>query len=339
LVVADQPGTARSAVGLPTTPGQKVLFGGPGLNGGLRTGFRINAGLWLDCARLWGFEGDYFFLGSAHDSGSFTAPSGFPLSRPFFNISTGLPDAELVSFPGVVSGSVTVSARNTFNGGGAFVRRNLCCNFDTCDPCCVTGYRIDFLAGYRHFQMNDTLQVREDLTSLAQAQVPPGTRIIVTDRFRTENTFDGALIGFAGDVRYGRWSADFRTGVSLGNLHRTLAIDGGTVVTQPGQPAVTRVGGLLAQASNIGRYTSDSFTTVPEVGVNLGYQITPALRVHVGYTFFYLPNTWRAGDQIDTVVDPTQLAGAVSPFGRPAARLASTGTVVQGVSFGLLFRY
>jgi hypothetical protein len=75
------------------------------------------------------------------------------------------------------------------------------------------------------------------------------------------------------------------------------------------------------------------------VGLNLGYQLTPGLRAHVGYTLIWLPNTWRAGDQIDRVIDPNQLAGAASLFGRPAARLASTGTAVQGINFGLLLRY
>ena len=68
-------------------------------------------------------------------------------------------------------------------------------------------------------------------------------------------------------------------------------------------------------------------------------QPTPGVRVHVGYTLIYLPNTWRTGDQIDRVVDPGQLAGAPSPFGRPAARPVSTGAAVQGINFGLLVRY
>ena len=336
LVVADVPGVPRSAVGIPTTPGQQVLFGS-GLNGDLRSGFRINGGFWLGECRSWAVGGEFLLLGPAHDGGTF-ASTGNPLSRPFFNISTGRPDAELVAFPGLLSGSVTIDARNTFGGAGAFLQCNLC----ACEPCdpCATGYRLDFRAGYRRFEMNDTLQIREDLISVGQqVQVPPGTRIVVTDRLRTENTFDGGLLGLMGDMRRGRWSADFRGGVSLGTLNRALTIEGNTTVAVPGQPAVARVGGLLAQRSNIGRYASDTFTAVPEVGLNLFYQLTSALRVNVGYTIIYLPNTWRAGDQIDRVVDPNQLVGATGPFGRPSARLGSTGTAVQGLNVGLLLRY
>lgn len=340
LVVRDAPGTPLTAVGLPTAPGQTVLFGNSGTNGDLRGGFRINGGLWLGCDRLWAVSGEFLHLGPAHDGGTFASNGNPPLARPFFNVALGQFDAELVAFPGILSGSVNVDARNTFTGYGAFVQRNICCCFDTCNPCAPQGYRIDFLAGYRRFEMNDTLQIREDLLTRAQGgQIPPGTRIVVTDQFRTENTFDGALLALTGDVRRGSWSADFRAGASLGNLNRTAIINGSTVVAVPGQPLSPRVGGLLAQPSNIGQFSSDAFTAVPEIGFNLGYQLTRALRVHIGYTFIYLPNTWRAGDQIDLGVDATQLTGASGAARRPAPRLVSTGTAVQGMNFGVLLRY
>ena len=339
LVARDPPGTPRAAVGVPTTPGRSVLFGGPGLNGDLRSGFRIGGGFWLDPDRHWALSGDFFLLGSGTDGGTFASPGDPPLSRPFFNVVTGLPDAELVGFPGSLSGSVSVSARNTFVGAGAFLRRNLCCDFDASDPCGARGYRVDLLAGYRYYGLNDDLRVREDLLSTGQPGAPPGTRIVVTDRFRTTNSFNGGLLGLAGGAQSGRWSADFRGGASLGNLHRGLTIDGSTVVTVPGQVPSTRTGGLLAQRSNIGRYTSDVFTVAPEFGANIGYQLTPGVRIRAGYTFLYLPNAWRAGDQIDRGIDPVQLRGGVGALGRPAPVLASTGAFVQGVNVGLTFRY
>lgn len=44
LLVSDLPGTARTAVGVPGTPGQRTLLGGSDVNGDLRSGFRINGG-------------------------------------------------------------------------------------------------------------------------------------------------------------------------------------------------------------------------------------------------------------------------------------------------------
>ena len=285
-----------------------------------------------------GVDADFFLLEAENDGGTFASTGNPPLSRLFFNISTGRPDAELVAFPGVLSGSVAVNARNTFGGGGEFLHCNLCAAASPATPARpATGSIFEPAIG--DFEMNDTLQIREDLSSTGQMQVPLGTRIVVTDRFRTENTFDGGLLGLVGDVRRGRWSADFRTGVSLGNLSRTLTIEGSTAVAVPGQPVVTRVGGLLAQSSNIGRYTSDTFTAIPEVGLNLGYQLTSGLRVHVGYTFIYLPNTWRTATRSTARSIRPSWPAPPSPFGRPAARLVSTGAAVQGLNVGLLVRY
>jgi hypothetical protein len=340
LAVQDAPGTARTAVGLPNTPGQLTRFGASRLNDDVRSGLRISGGLWLGECRKWAISGDGFFLETGNDSGLFASPGNPPLTRPFFNLTTGQPDAELVSFPGVLAGSVSVNTRNTFAGAGAFLQRNLCCSFDGCDPCHSCGYRIDLLAGYRFYELNDEIRIRENLLATgAGGVVPQGTVIVVNDRFRTENTFHGGLIGLSGVVRRGNWALDFRGGASLGNMHRELIIDGSTSVQVPGQPLSLRTGGLLAQRSNIGRYSSDTFTAIPELNVNLGYQVTRGVFVHVGYSFIYLSNVWRAGDQIDRGIDTTQITGAVSTIGRPAPLFASTGTFVQGVNLGLTFRY
>jgi hypothetical protein len=169
--------------------------------------------------------------------------------------------------------------------------------------------------------------------------VPAGTSIVVTDRFSTNNTFNGALLGLSGSGQYGKWVFAARGGAALGDMYRELVVDGSTVVTVPGLPASTRSGGLLAQATNMGRFASDTFTVAPELNLTLGYQLNRWASVHVGYTFVYLPNVWRAGDQIDRRVDPAQLTGGVGTLGHPGPVLASTGAAIQGMNFGITFRY
>jgi hypothetical protein len=77
----------------------------------------------------------------------------------------------------------------------------------------------------------------------------------------------------------------------------------------------------------------------PEAGLDLGYQLTPNLRVQVGYTFLYLSSVARAGDQIDRGIDSVQLTGVPSPFGRPAFRPNRTDFWAQGINVGASFRF
>jgi hypothetical protein len=339
LVARDLPGTPRASVGVPGTPGQQIVYGGPGFNGGLRSGFRFDAGLWLDECRQWAISGDIFALASVTDVGRFSSLGDPPLTRPFVNSITGLPAAELVSFPGSLAGAVTVNARNTFWGAGAFLQRNLCCEYDACDPCDLHGYRADAQFGYRTYHLTDDLRIREDLLSTNEQRVPPGTRITVNDRFRTENRFHGALFALSGTAHCGGWVVRGRAGASLGTLSRELLVEGSTVVQVPGGAPSARVGGLLAQSTNIGRYRSDTFTVVPELALTVGYRLARGVEVYGGYTWVYLPNVWRAGDQIDPRVDPAQLAGAASAGALPAPRFASTNAFVQGFNAGVALRY
>ena len=237
LAVRDAPGTPLGAAGLPATPGQQLLFGGTRLNDEMRSGVRISAGVFGE-GGLWAVSGDLFYLASNSDGARFNSSGGPLLSRPFFNVATGAPDAEVVAFPGVASGSVTFSERNTFVGAGGFFQHALWCGGDACH-----GYRVDFIAGYRYYGMNDDLRIRENRFTTDPGATPAGTAIVIVDQFRTENTFHGGLIGLTGGKRHGCWAFDFRAGVALGAMNRELLIDGSTTVQAPGQPAVGAAAG------------------------------------------------------------------------------------------------
>ena len=55
--------------------------------------------------------------------------------------------------------------------------------------------------------------------------------------------------------------------------------------------------------TNIGEFNRNVFSVVPEVGRNVGYQLTDHIRTFVGYNFLYWSNVIRPGDQIDRVID------------------------------------
>src|SRR5262249_26743608 len=128
--------------------------------------------------------------------------------------------------------------------------------------------------------------------------------------------------------------------VALGYLHTGVDISGATRVTVPGSAPVDSTGGLLALPTNIGHHSIERFAVMPTVAARLGYPVTDNVRAVVGYNFLYLGNVTRAGDVIDTTVNPTQLPpGTLVGPARPAFIEGKSDYWLHGISGGLEFRY
>ncbi|HUG92708.1 MAG TPA: BBP7 family outer membrane beta-barrel protein [Planctomycetaceae bacterium] len=353
--------TSLGALGPETT----VLFGGD-LDYDSGLGGRFTAGYWLDACQTKGLEASYLFLNSPMDDFSAFnsgAPGSGVLARPFFNVVNGLQESQLASFPGIFSGRVGVSSDSQLQGAELngicnLCRSNICC-YDTCchstscgqTDCCGTnccdpsGYSLDLIGGFRYLNLNEDLEITELLTFLPTAPNPPftpGATILISDRFDTRNSFYGAQIGARGEWRRGSWFVNATAKLALGNSHQEVRIRGTTVFTNPGGPSVAQPGGLLALPTNIGTYSRDRFAVVPEIGVNLGYQVTNNLRAFVGYSFIYWSSVVRPGDQIDLGINPTQLPDPNGPGvlvgpARPAFRFRDTDFWAQGINFGVEF--
>ena len=59
--------------------------------------------------------------------------------------------------------------------------------------------------------------------------------------------------------------------------------------------------------SNIGRHQRDELAFIPEVGLDVGWQLTRHVKVSAGYSLLWVSTVTRAGEQIDPVVNVTQL--------------------------------
>lgn len=333
LVTGAPATTPRAAAGVLGQPTTLTTFGGGRANNDFRNGFRFTGGVWLNENQTFGLEADFLFLGRSREVGAAASNGSAVIARPFFNATRGVPAAELVSFPGVLAGSVTADATSTAIGGGVNALHNLCC-----DPC--TG-RVDLIYGFRYFHLADTVSVQEDLTSIGLAsRVPPGSRFLVSDRFATTNDFYGGVIGLAGERRYGSFFVGGRASVALGGVVQTTTIDGTTTIITNGT-AKTYPGGLLAQPTNIGQHRRTAFAVMPELGIRGGIQVTDHARVYAGYNFLYLSNVARAGDQIDPSVNTTLLPprGTVTGPAVPAFPDRTTDFWLQGISVGVEFRY
>lgn len=329
-------------------PGTTTILGpGPFLDS-TRQGFRVRAGAWWEEAGC-GVDTGFFFLGNRSRDAAF-GPDQFPLiTRPIFApnpMPNGQPvgeSGEAVSVPGVLRGALSARGESRLWGIDVNLRK---CWFAECDR------RAEWFVGYRHLNLRERLTISEDITVIGDGTArgvavtdPVGTRVLVQDDFQTRNSFHGAQFGVRYERRFGAWDLDARASVSLGTSAQALTISGYQARQQPnGAPMFFRNGGLLAAQTNIGRFTRDRFSVVPELTLNAGYWVTPSVRVFAGYNLLVWTNVIRPGEQIDRVVDVTfvpngPLMAVPSGMNRPRPTLAPRDLVVNGVQFGVDWRW
>lgn len=336
LVSTSPNGTAQVAAGV-LDQGATTLFGGDLLTAD-RSGGRIRFGTWLGDFRRFGVEGEYLALGDINESFVGNSTGDPILARPFFNALSNAEDSELVAFPGVVSGTFNADAQGSFQSAGVRLLWNLCQSGEPIDLCSLerSEARLDLLLGYRFLRLDDSLQMREQLTS--QIVTDPGT-FDIRDNFATRNEFHGGEIGLSRTESYRRWTFDMLFKLAFGNSRQSVSISGSSIIDDGTGPQ-TFDGGLLAQRTNSGEFTRDRFALIPEVGVTIGYQLTPSWQANFGYSLIYWDRVVRAGDQIDRTVNPNLLPPELDPFSgplRPEFSFEENGFWAQGVSFGLTY--
>ena len=330
-------------------PGTMSLFGPGNFIGSTRSGFRIRGGAWLNECRSCGIDGSFFFLGSRSDSVTLS-PDVFPLiTRPVFvpnvNPATGAvigENGEFVALPGALRGTLSIQGDSQLLGADVNLRKALCGPCDT---------RAEVFAGYRYLNLRERLTITENITVIGPGDGrvvipdPIGTRVTVRDQFQTRNEFNGGQIGGMYERRWGSWDVNARGSVALGSTHQVLDISGIQVRQRPGMAPMMFSGGLLAAGPNLGHFTRDRFSVVPELTLNVGYHVTSNLRVFAGYNFLLWTNVIRPGDQIDRVVDLTFVPNTPPPplppsgMARPRPLFAERDLVVQGIQFGVEWRW
>jgi Putative beta barrel porin-7 (BBP7) len=297
-----------------------VLFGGSDVGNNTRSGYRLRAGIWLNRDHDLGFEGSYFTLGD--DSQNFLS-NPFQqtlLAVPYVNATTGNENALVLTSPGQSLGMVRAELGTRLWGAEANLRRN----FVVC-PC---GF-LDVIAGFRTLGLDDRFELSAMSTGTGAGMMPT----IYQDRFSTHNRFYGGQLGVQAEWRWRRWTLDTNCKVGVGNTSQSVDIGGNTIMG--GAP---QTGGIFAQTTNMGHFSRNRFSVVPEWGINLGYQLTGCLRVYAGYNLIYWTNVVRPGEQIDRSINFTQTPAAGTPA-RPAFVFKESDFWVQGLNLGLEFRY
>ena len=83
---------------------------------------------------------------------------------------------------------------------------------------------------------------------------------------------------------------------------------------------------------------------IPEIGLNVGFELFHHVRIYGGYNYMYWSDVVRPGDQLDRSINKAQLPsslsfGPVTPPLRPATTLQATEFWAQGFNVGVAIRY
>ena len=203
-----------------------------------------------------------------------------------------------------------VDTSTEFSSAGLTLRRLLACQ-SYCDAGGTGFSRTDFLIGYRYLDLAEHLVVRDPIVSL-QSQFPIAFDVV--DTFNTRNTFQGLDLGMAWQTTWRKWSVDLMLKTAIGTVKQEVGIAGATAIDQLGAGVANYPGGLLALPSNMGSYSRNRWTVVPELGANARFAILPRLHAMIGYSLVYWSSVVRPGEQIDRDINPDQLPPPIVPM-------------------------
>ncbi len=332
LVTTSPAGTSQGAAGVLGAASTTTLFGSDSVNGDMRWGFKVGTGYWLDEERTFSLEAGFMMLESQSAPFSANSNSNPILARPYIDATTNTQQAVLIAFPGTSTGSVDVLASS-----GNFMEAHLDLAGNIINE---SHFKLDCLLGYRFYRYDDGLRINQSIVPAGGA-FAAGTEIDSSDQFSAENVFNGGEVGLRGEFLWQDFTLGLLGKIAAGNLHRDIEINGTQTVTAPSAAPVVSSGGVNALSSNIGRFTNNDWTYMPEFGANLSWRYSNHINFQLGYSFLFLADVARAADQVDTTINPNLFPPPQSPTtpSRPTLTLDRTDIWVQTFTFGVEFRF
>lgn len=335
--------TSDSVPGALGQPGTQVIYGGNSIDMRLSAGLRFDTGFWIDNDRQYGVDAGYFFLGrqfrgfSAYSDGY-----GSPLiARPTFDAQTGTESSYVDSYPGYVAGGVTIFNRSQFQGANIGPMLNLVQ---------TDRFRFDGLLSFRYLNLSESLNINDQYADVQPGSLTFGGQTIRMsdflsdlDTFRTTNSFYGGSLGGRVNWASGRWLINATGRVALGTVQERTVIQGSTTLTTESGAQSVLPGGILATSANMGNYYRSPFAVAPEAYLNVGYQIRPWLTLRIGYSFIFLSNVLRPGNQVNRTASANLLPSDPT-YGNPGPNLPTyqfhtSSYWAQGLNLGLDWRF
>ena len=323
--------------GLVGQPGTKTFLGGDDLDTGANPGFRLSSSYAF--TERWGVDSSFFYIPSRSTSKSVSSSGQLgstDLIVPYIDAPTGAESGTEISFSPIYRGSAKEELSNSLLGADV----NATWALSPSGP-----WRVDLLGGFRWLRLHETYTL-----TTSSPFIPPFPQDIwnTTDEFDTINNFYGAQAGVRARFDWKGFFTSATVKFAMGAMVQSANISGSLVTndfTNFG-PTQTFSGGYFALPSNIGNYSRTVFAVVPEIGLNIGYQITSWASVFVGYTFLYTNNVIRPGNQINRTINTSQdtaytenPAAKLQGPAQPTFKFNSSDFWAQGINVGLAFRF
>lgn len=316
--------------GVPGRPGTVVLFGGSPFDYGTFSGLRFAAG-YQGSADGIGLEvGGLLLEQRALGVSAGADNAGVPLlARPIVSPFTRMFSSTTENNPTIVTTHFTSITDSRFWGAEA----------NLTGPTLAVGLAsFRPLLGFRYLDLYERLNIDNQALSVAPfGNLVTGSIVSQKEVFHTRNQLYGGQLGLQGELQRGSFFLEFGGKLTLGGSHEVVLIDGVGLRTSRAGVSVPTIGALLAGVTNSGRQSDDRFAVAPELSCQLGYVLSPNLRVSVGYTFLYWSDVARPADQIDPVVNTLFRLG-IGPA-VPAPQFNHTDFWAQGLNFGLALRF
>ncbi len=330
--VLGQPNTTvlyGNQVNYPTTPGIRLEVGGF-----VGDGNRVSVDV----------DGLYYVAARSRFTANSDSNGNPAIGRPFFDANPIFltEAAELDSLPGQIAGGATVNSISQLWGFEANVRYH----FYVCGR-----LHLDVLSGFRFLRLTESLNVQDEYTALTPAALtfvgtplPAGSTETDRDSFMTVNQFSGLNLGTRMKWEGDNFFVSLFAKAAFGCTNQTVQIAGSTTAVS-GNGVQSAPGGVFALPSNIGTYSKNVFSIVPECGLNFGVDVTPSIRLSAGYSFLYWSQVVRPGAQFDHAsnsgqipVDPNYNPNA-GGTAHPTFQFNETSFWVHSITCGIEFHF
>lgn len=318
-------------------PGTSVVLGGHDIHNKLRSGGRFTAGYWFCKDPTWGVEASYMFLAKASKTHSVSSSGQLGsqfLTLPFFDPVANRESSTRIALPGSFSGAAVLKVTNDMQGAelNGLMKWGYSCNFDW-----------NLIAGFRYWNFDERLVFTTNSPDIVNPDV-----FKTEDQFHTRNNFYGGQVGLGARYTWDRFFLKAKGKIALGAMQEQVLINGNLMSTDFSATGAleTFPAGYLAASTNSGKHSRTRFAFIPEAIINLGYQFTDCLSLQVGYTFLYVNNVVRAGNQIDRTINPSQVPGitldpstALVGTPRPMPLSKTSSLWAQGLNVGLEYSF